>query len=380
MKIQKLAALALGLIWILPGYGQIRNIGINPASEQGQLLQRANDQNDPNRKIQMLEEFLTKFPADEAVGYVHLQLQGEYLKVNNFDKSIENGLAAQAKAPEDLEVAHLLVKGAEGKGDASQLVAAVGKAHELAQKLAAAPKPSGDAEAWQRGVDFAKQVEQYNQYALYNSAQKQATPQGKILLLETLRKSFPGGEFDKSIDSQLMLAYQQVGDNAKMIEALQGALANDPTNETYLFLVAEANLDPNKGKLEAAQANAQKILQTLPSKPKPANVSDDEWAKTKNNYLGLAHSVMGRALANQGQFASGEKELLLAADALKGNEQALAPVLFYLGFCGAKQEHRRDAVNYLTQASKISGPYQAPATDLLTKIRGATAKAKAKTQ
>jgi len=57
--------------------------------------------------------------------------------------------------------------------------------------------------------------------------------------------------------------------------------------------------------------------------------------------------------------------------ALKGNNDALAPVLFYLGFCSAKLERQRDAVTYLTQASKIAGPYQAAAADLLKKIRAA---------
>jgi tetratricopeptide (TPR) repeat protein len=376
--VNKIAALGLTLLWVACTWGQIRNVTINTNSEEGKFLQQASDQTDPAKKIALLEEFLTKYPSHEAVDYVHLQLQAEYLKVNNFDKSIENGLAVQAKAPDDLEVAHLMVKGAEGKGDPVQLAAAVEKAHALAQKAAAAPKPSSDtqAEAWQRSIDLAKQVEDYNQYALYNAAQKQATPQGKAVVLDTLRKDFPGGQFAKTVDAQLIAAYQQAGDNAKMLEVMQAALANDPTNENYLFVIAANSLDPAKGKLDVAQANAQKILQTLPDKPKPANMSDEEWAKSKSNYIGLAHSVLGRALANQNQFAPAEKELLIAAADLKGNDQPLAEVIFYLGFVAAKQEHRRDAINYLTQASKIQGPYQAPATDLLNKIRAAAPKAK----
>ena len=383
MKYLKIAALGLVLLWIAPAWGQLRNVTINTSSDEGKLLQQAGDQSDPAKKIPLLEEFLSKYPSHEAAGYVHLLLQGEYLKTNNWDKSIEQGLAAQAKAPDDLEVAHLLVKGTEGKGDAPQLAAAVDKAHALAQKAAAVPKPSSDtqAEAWQRSVDFAKQVEDYNQYALYNAAQKQTTPQGKAVVLETLRKDFPGGQFAQTVDAQLIAAYQQSGDNAKMLETMQSALAQDPTNENYLFVIAENSLDPAKGKLDVAQANAQKILQTLPNKPKPPNVSDEDWTKSKDNYLGLAHSVLGRALAGQNQFAAGEKELLIAAAALKGNDQALAPVFFFLGYCGAKQEHRRDAMNYLTQASKIPGPYQAPSTDLLNKIRAAAApKAKKKAE
>ncbi len=122
-----------------------------------------------------------------------------------------------------------------------------------------------------------------------------------------------------------------------------------------------------------AEANARKILETLPAKPKPANVSDDDWNKYKNNYLGLARSLLGRSLTNQGKFAPAHKELLAAAAALKGNNEGLAPVLYYLGFCSAKLERHRDAVTYLSQAAKIPGPYQAPANDLLAKVRAALA-------
>jgi tetratricopeptide (TPR) repeat protein len=371
---KRLTILALGLVLLLagPGGAQIRNVTINSESEEGKLLQQAGEETDSAKKIAMLEEFLSKYGSHDAAGYVHLQLQAEYLKVNNFDKSVEHGEAAQAKAPNDLEIAHLLVKGGEGKGDAQRLVAAVEKARDLAQKAKAAPKTSdGDEEAWKRSVDFAGQVDQYNQYALFGAAQKQTAPQAKVLLLDTLRKDYPGGQFDKSLDAQYVVAYQQLGQMDKMAEAAEGALAGEPDNEAYLYLAGEAYMDPSKGKVAQAEANAQKILATLPNKPKPANVSDDDWAKNKSTYLGLGHSLLGRSLANQGKFAPAFKELQVAVTALKGNNEALAPVLYFLGFCGAKLERHKDAITYLTQASKIPGPYQAPATDLLNKVRAA---------
>ncbi len=356
-----------------PGRAQIRNVTINAESEEGKLLQRAGEESDSAKKIALLEEFLTKFGSHDAAGYVHLQLQGEYIKANNFDKSIEHGQAAQAKAPDDLEINHLLVKGAEGKGDAQQLATFVEKAHAVAEKVKATPKPTDadEAEGWKRSTDFAGQVDLYNQYALFGVAQKAAAPQAKVQMLDLLRKYYPGGQFDKSLDAIYVVAYQQLGQGDKMGQAAEAALANDPTNEAYLYLAGETYLDPSKGKIAQAQANAQKILDTLPGKPKPATISDDDWTKHKNTYAGLARSLAGRSLANQGKFAPAHKELLAAAAALKGNNEALAPVYYFLGYCSAKLERHRDAVTYLSQASKIPGPYQAPANDLLAKVRAA---------
>src|SRR3989442_83537 len=103
--------LALGT----PVWAQLRNVTINTESDEGKLLQQAGEATDPAKKIGFLEEFLNKFGSHDAAGYVHLQLLTEYLKVNNFDKAFEHGEAAQKKAPEDLELAHFMVKAAEGK-------------------------------------------------------------------------------------------------------------------------------------------------------------------------------------------------------------------------------------------------------------------------
>jgi tetratricopeptide (TPR) repeat protein len=356
-----------------PAGAQLRNVTINTESDEGKLLQQAGEQTDAAKKIELLEQFLAKFSSHDAAGYVHLQLLAEYLKVNNFDKALEHGEKALAKDPQDLEANHLQVKAAEGKGDPEGLVKAVARTQAAAKKILGAAKPADadEAEAWKRSVEFAGQIEQYNQHALFGSAVKQTTPQAKILLLDTLRKNYPGGVFEKAIDAQYVVAYQQAGDGVKLVQAAEAALVHEPDNEAYLFLVADSWVDPAKNRLAESQALAEKILNTLPAKPKPAQIADADWEKHKSAYLGLGRSVLGRSLANQGKNAPAHKELLAAAAALKGNNDALAPVYFYLGFVSAKLERRKDAVTYLNLASKIPGPYQAPAADMLKKISAA---------
>ncbi len=369
------ATLWLAIAAVSPGWAQLRNVTINTESEEGKLLQQAGDQTDSNAKVKLLEEFLAKYGSHDAAGYVHLQLLTEYLKLNNFDKALEHGQAAQAKAPQDLEVAHLLVKAAEGKGDADALVKAATNVHALAQKVKSTPKPSDSDEAanWQRNADFAGQVEQYNQHALFSTALKQTAPQGKLMLLEMLRQNYPGGQFDKNLDAQFVEVYRQLGQMDKMTAAAEAALANEPDNESFLYIVGESCLDPGKGKIPQAQANAEKILSTLPNKPKPQGIDDAAWAAHKTTYTGLANSLLGRSLAQQGKFGPAQKALLAAAKDLKGNNEAMAPVYYFLGFCAIKLNRSNEALNYLGQAAKISGPYQAPANDLIGKVRAALA-------
>ncbi len=376
---KKLIGAVLGLLLSLtvPTWAQssIRNVTINAETDEGKLLQQAGDEKDPAKRVAQLEEFLAKYASNEAAGYVHYQLLTEYLKANNFDKAAEHGTQTLAKAPDDLEVAYLAIQALEGKGDAPGLIALVEKTNVLANKAASAPKPAeaDQAESWKRDADFAAQVKQFNEHALYATAVKAATPQAKIQLLDALRKNYPGGQFDKALDPIYFYAYQQTGDNAKMLASAEAALANDPANETYLYLIAEANSDPAKGKLDDVQKNAQKILDTLPAKPKPEGVADDAWNTNKNTYLGLAHSLMGRSLAGQGKCPAAVKELQTATTSLKGNDQALAPVYYFLGFCSARLERHKEALNYFALASKIPGPYQAPSADMLGKIRAALA-------
>lgn len=369
----KTAILWLAILLAVPGWTQLRNPTINTESDEGKLLQQAGEQTDATQKIKLLEDFISKFGSHDAAGYVHLQLLTEYLKLNNFDKVIEHGAAAQAKAPQDLEVAHLLVKGAEGKGDPEGLIKAVEAAHALAQKATAAPKPSdADEEAnWKRSVEFAGQVLQYNPYALFGVAGKQTTPQAKVLLFDALRKNYPGSQFDKSLDTQYVDLYRQLGQQDKMVQAAQAALAGEPDNEAFLYILGESYMDPAKGNFAQAQANAEKIQSSLPNKPKPAGIADDAWAQHKGTYMGLAGSLLGRSLASQGKFAPAQKVLLAAAKDLKGNNDAMAAIYYYLGFCSIKLNQTSAALNYLGQAAKIPGPYQAPAADLVSKVRAA---------
>ncbi|MBI3666155.1 MAG: hypothetical protein HY236_08005, partial [Acidobacteria bacterium] len=117
--------LLLAVAWAAPAQDRLRNVTVNTETDEGKLLQQAGEENDSAKKIALLEQFLQKYGSHDGVPSVHYQLLNECLKANSFDKALDHGEQAQAVAPEDIEVAHLLVKAAEGKGAAPRLAAAV---------------------------------------------------------------------------------------------------------------------------------------------------------------------------------------------------------------------------------------------------------------
>jgi hypothetical protein len=68
-------------------------------------------------------------------------------------------------------------------------------------------------------------------------------------------------------------------------------------------------------------------------------------------------------------------ELKAASSLLKGqDEQSYALAMYRLGFAYAKLNRVTEARDVLTEASRISGPAQQPAKELLVKVNAARAK------
>ena len=108
----------------------------------------------------------------------------------------------------------------------------------------------------------------------------------------------------------------------------------------------------------------------MEAKSRPEGIDDAGWTRYVNTYTGGAHSVLGRVLMLQEKTTAAIPELQEAMKLLEGNDQALAPVLYFLGFAYAKERRHAEARTVLNEAVKIGGPYAAPSQEILRKIRG----------
>src|SRR5688572_19890391 len=89
----KLRVLTLAMVLVAgQAVAQRHKIGeINTETEEGKVLQAIGTEADAARKMQLMEEFVTKFPKHEGAGWVLSQLQPAYAKAGNFDKALEAG-------------------------------------------------------------------------------------------------------------------------------------------------------------------------------------------------------------------------------------------------------------------------------------------------
>ncbi len=359
-----------------------RDVDINTGSPEGQLITQASESEDTAEKIQLLESFVEKFADDHAIDWVRLQLQGHYLETQNFAKVVEHGKAILDVAPEDLEVLHNLTKGYEGTQDWAALLP-----HLLATK------PIGEAEAavenyedadeqetalWKGQVEYAEGVVQYVEYSLYTSSFKMTDPAMKIQYLETLREQYPDGTYAPQALDPLTVAYRQAGNFDKMAETMALSLERDPTNEQYLYGLAETRLSQQQ--LEQARMHGQKLLDVMAIKEKPENLSEEDWTNRKELFTGYGNFVLGKVSfteagdSNKDKFRESRKFLLQAVEPLEAlGGQSHGMLAYYLGICYVKLDIAGDNIAQATRwmgiSAGIESPAQAQAKDILSKIK-----------
>src|SRR3954468_9329266 len=140
---------------------------INSESPDGKLIHQSLQENDPAKKLVILEQFMSQHANEkEAAEWVLAQLQPMYLTAGNFDKTIETGEKLLALDAADIDAAYANLKAAEGKQDAAGIIKWSAATSQIARKTAAAPQSAGeDAAEWKQAVDYAKQVDTYTEYA-----------------------------------------------------------------------------------------------------------------------------------------------------------------------------------------------------------------------
>ena len=338
-------------------------VDINAETPEGQLLQQIGQESDAAKKRALLEDFVGKYPNHAGILWVYGQLQPLYLEAKQYDKVFpvaEKLLAADAA---DAEMAHAALKAAEGKQDPDMVVKWATATSEAARKAAAAPKPSDEEEVenWKRRVDYAKQVDIYSEYSLFNMALQTPDPNKKILLAQTLQQRNPNSQYVPQVEPQLFLAYRQVNDNDKALEIAERSIANDATNEDMLLFAASQYLD--KKQWDKAIDTAGKTVEVMKAKPAPAGVDAAQWEAKRKQVVGSGLWLQGMATSALNQHPDTDRLLREALPYLEGNNQMLGPALFNLGLAnyrlGQKDVNRiKDALDFNRQCAAIPGPYQ----------------------
>jgi hypothetical protein len=142
-----------------------------------------------------------------------------------------------------------------------------------------------------------------DEYQMYSTAIGTADPKAQVPLLEAYLAKYPKSAVKDDVLQRIMVDYYQF-DHAKAIDAADKVLQSNPNNlQAYIIEVANrteaatAMTDPaaKQAALDAAADYAQRGLK-LAQGPKPAGITDADWAKLKSYGIGLFYSNIGADL------------------------------------------------------------------------------------
>jgi tetratricopeptide (TPR) repeat protein len=376
------------LVWACPLRAQqpCPSFSIMIDSPEDKLTLAIINAENPQEQVAALDSFVKENPGSKFMPCVYEYYTSAYLKLSNNDKVIEYGEKDLAENYQDLNLMLNLARAYSSSGKASD--AAFDIILKIPDQIKAESNPSRPAKAtdqeWQKMqqelVEQSKSYRETAASAFFALLQRLTDGKKAVDVLDRFAKVFPEeAEKDSGrVNFNYFLAYKLANDAAKADECGEKAIAADSNNAVALNLVADyyASRQTN---LDKAEDYARKALEVAPSTKKPEGISDDQFTSYRNSLLGMAHLTLGYVAFLKGaktrKVGPAIQEFKAAADLLSGDPEHQAKTLYLLGYAyevNAPVDHK-SAAEALTRASSIASPWQAPASELLAKVKKAMA-------
>lgn len=364
---------------ILEANAQIDRIVISAGTDEDHALQAISNEQDPQKKLTMYEEFVQKFASNPAaVAYGNWQISQAYQTSSDLQKALDYGDKALAGSPHNLDILVSQASVAQQAKNSSKLMDYAATGGEVCHSIGKQPKPEGMSdEDFARHVADDKNAIQSNCDFLestgFNAITSENDPKARMAEIEKYTAAFPDSKFQDQVSSYAMytLGPGQLNDPARLVSFGEKTLAVNPNSLPALLLLAGFYVeDPKPGSMSKAIAYSQKVIEL--SKPDAPDAD-----KPRRMSAGVAHSTIGYAYLKQEKSLAAVPELKSAAALLKGQDDAsYAVALYRLGFAYAKLSKTTEAREVLTEAVKIQGPLQGMSQELLDKVNAARAKGK----
>ena len=360
------------LLMSIAAFGQ--KLLIETDTQEGQILQQIDNETNDVKRLALLEQFAKLFPNHEAMTWVLGQLQTQYLNQKEWDKVLEAGTRMLGLDPFEVSAAHNCLRAAEQKKDVDLVRKWSDQTTFIAREVRKLPKPddSDDQEDWKTKVEFAKQVEQYAEYSLYYAALNNKDSKVKNKLIEQLEQKNPTSEYLAQLRTSQTQVVRQVDVEEAVASAEAGFQKGDYNEE--LLLMAATHYMSRRVNPDRVINYSNKLVEVLATKPKPEDMSADEWDRKKRNMLGTANWMMGLLYSTQEKFALADRALRAALPNLK-NGDMLAGALYHLGFVNYRMAEAGDrmkiheAVRYTTDCAQINSAVQRQCSDNLKSMK-----------
>lgn len=347
---------------------------VDAEKPDGKLMQQIMQEPDAAKKNALMEQFATEFPKTPHTGWVLESVQGYYAKANQHDQVIAFGDKLLTLDPDDPEAALQALKAAEAKKDVALIKKYSDATAKNARKIATAPQPkeADEVDGWKKDVEYAKQVGQYADYAVFRLGVESRDPKVTIEMAELLQQRGAEGEYALKMREPLFLAYRQSGATDKAVALAEKILATEQKNEDMLLVVADYYMQQKK-EPEKVHAYSAKVVELMAAKPKPEGMSDADWNGRKNTITGVAHYMSGRLYSDGNRHAQADQQLRKALPLIESNPDMKAETLFRLGLANyglakGSPERAQDSANFFRQCAALKSPFQARAASNLKNI------------
>ncbi|MFZ1138609.1 MAG: tetratricopeptide repeat protein [Candidatus Sulfotelmatobacter sp.] len=365
--------------FIAQAFAQVDRIAIAAGTDEDHALQAISNEQDPQKKLAMYEDFAQKFSSNPAAAaYANWQISQAYQTTGELQKALDYGDKALAGSPHNLDILVSQASVAQQAKNNAKLMDYAARGGEVCLSIAKQAKPEGMSdEDFTRKVNEEKSAAQnscdFLETSGFNVITSETDPKSRMAEIEKFTPAFPDSKFQDQVSNYAMytLGPGQLNDKERLVSFGEKILAANPNSLTALLLLAGFYGDDSKpGSAAKAITYSQKAIEVA----KPDAPDAD---KSRKLSAGVAHNTIGWAYLKQEKTAAAIPELKAAAALLKGqDDQQYARALYGLGFAYGKLSKLTEAREVLTEAVKIPGPLQAMSQDLLTKVNSARAKGK----
>jgi tetratricopeptide (TPR) repeat protein len=185
----------------------------------------------------------------------------------------------------------------------------------------------------------------------------------KDQLGEAFLQKYPQSRYRPEIYAMLLRGYSSLGQIDKMETVGDKEIELSPNDAQTLAImgstlprVMNASTPEPQKRLDKAEQYSKRALDVLPTLVKPAELSESDFLKAKDQTAALAYSGLGLVAVRRSKYA----------EAIPNFEQAVKldptpdPVNFYLlGIANEKTSHFEEAANAFTKCAAVPGGLQA---------------------
>ncbi len=322
-------------------------ISIPAGTPEDKALNAVSSENDAQKKIAMLEEFVQTYSSNPAaVAYGNWQLAQQYAATDPA-KAMSYNDKALAAMPDVLDIIQSQVDLAQQVKDPAKVVDYAVRGARIINGLQGADK------------DAAQTTYGFLDASAYNAVVADTNPKRRLTEIETYSAAFAGSPNAKNANVVAVEALAEMNDTAKLSEFGEKALAADPNNIGILTLLANAYVeDPKTTYVAKGGAYARKLIELTKTDTSPnAKITQ-----------GFAHEILGYSLLREEKTALAIAELKTATTMVKSDPVKSSITLYRLGYAYAKSNQMAQAKEALTEAASVEGPFQQSSKDLLIKV------------